>query len=194
MAESAQSNDLFWVDPEKRGIIPLDGFHISKSLRKFILRQQFQFSVNSQFDAVLSNCADRPETWINPQISDLYGRLHRMGFVHSIEVFSNEKLIGGLYGVCIGGAFFGESMFSKTTNGSKLALISLLARLNVGGFKLLDTQFITPHLISMGAIEISRTKYHEYLENALATEADFFKLPENYSDAHSLLQFSTQTS
>lgn len=194
MAESAQSNDLFWVDPEKRGIIPLDGFHISKSLKKFILRQQFQFSVNSQFDAVLSNCGDRHETWINPQISDLYSRLHRMGFVHSIEVFSNEKLIGGLYGVCIGGAFFGESMFSKTTNGSKLALISLLARLNVGGFKLLDTQFITPHLISMGAIEISRTKYHEHLENALATEADFFKLPENYSDAHSLLQFSTQTS
>lgn len=193
MAESAQDTSVFWVDPEQRGIIPLDGFHVSKSLRKRLLSGNYQFSVNTCFELVLDACANRDETWINPTIRTQYNELHRLGFAHSIEVWMDDELIGGLYGVCIAGAFFGESMFSHRTDGSKLALIALIARIKSGNFQLLDTQFINDHLLTMGGIEIPRSAFHEMLEEALHVDADFWKLPADVSP-YELWQLSTQTS
>lgn len=193
MAESAQDTSVFWVDPEQRGIIPLDGFHVSKSLRKRLLSGNYQFSVNTCFNLVLDACANRDETWINPTIRTQYNELHRLGFAHSIEVWMDDELIGGLYGVCIAGAFFGESMFSRRTDGSKLALIALIARLKSGDFQLLDTQFINDHLLTMGGIEIPRSAFHEMLEEALHVDSNFWKLPADVSP-YELWQLSTQTS
>jgi leucyl/phenylalanyl-tRNA--protein transferase len=173
MAESRESADLRWIDPARRGVFPLDGFHISRSLRHAILRADYQVTVNRDFAGVLAACADRPETWINPEITRLYHALHGMGFCHSLEVWREGTLVGGVYGVAIGGVFMGESMFSRATNGSKLALAWLMHRLRAGGFTLFDTQFLTPHLASLGAVEIPRALYHARLEQAVERQANF---------------------
>ncbi len=193
MAETAKDTSVFWVDPEKRGILPLDGFHVSKSLRKRLLSGKYDFTLNACFEFVLDACANRDETWINPSIRTQYNELHHLGFAHSIEVWRDGNLAGGLYGVCIGGAFFGESMFSTMTDGSKLALVALVARLRAGGFKLLDTQFLTDHLATMGGIEITRDEFKRKLASALEVNADLWELPEE-TTPYELWQLSTQTS
>jgi leucyl/phenylalanyl-tRNA---protein transferase len=193
MAESADAPETFWVDPRRRGILPLDGLHISRSLRRAFLRGGFAIRVNADFPAVLDACADREETWINPEIRRLYRALNRMGYAHSVEIWTGAGLAGGLYGVALGAAFFGESMFSWSRDASKLALIALVARLNAGGFRLLDTQFVTDHLARLGAIEISRADYRSRLGEAINRPADFFALPPD-TPPQRLLQLSTQMS
>lgn len=173
MAESRDSAGMRWVDPLRRGIFPLEGFHISRSLRRVILRADYEVSVNRDFAGVLAACADRDETWINTEIAALYAKLHRMGFCHSLEVWQDSRLIGGVYGVALGAAFMGESMFSRAENGSKIALAWLMHRLRTGGFTLFDTQFLTPHLASLGAVEIPRAEYHLRLERAVTGRAVF---------------------
>jgi leucyl/phenylalanyl-tRNA---protein transferase len=173
MAESRDSDAVYWVDPRWRGIIPLDKFHISRSLSHRLRRWNYTIRTNTAFTGVVERCAERPETWINAPILALYEQLHDMGFAHSLEVWEGEKLVGGVYGVALGAAFFGESMFSRRTDASKVALAWLVDRLRAGGFALFDTQFLTPHLASLGGIEISRTAYHRMLEDALARQATF---------------------
>lgn len=193
MAAARDSAEIHWLDPERRGIIPLEGFHISRSLSRHIARAEVEVVVNRDFGAVVDACADRAETWINPQIRALYIALHRAGFAHSLEVRRGALLVGGVYGVALGGAFFGESMFSRERDASKLALAYLVDRLRAGGFSLFDTQYLTPHLASLGGIEIPRARYRQLLEKALTQEADF--LPEGYvPDPHSVRQRRTQTS
>lgn len=178
MAESAEDNALYWVEPEERGIFPLDGLHISHSLRKRIRQRRFDIRVDTSFHDVIAACAekkpDRKTTWINQRIKSLYGQLYKMGCCHSVECWRDDRLVGGLYGVRIGAAFFGESMFSRETDASKVALIHLVARLKAGGFRLLDAQFTTPHLESLGARTIGRADYHALLERAIEADADFF--------------------
>lgn len=193
MAETATSEAFFWVDPKVRGVIPLDRFHLSRSLRKRVLRGDYSIRVNTAFSDVVKACADRPDTWINAEILRLYSTLNRMGYAHSVEIWCAEALVGGLYGVCIGSAFFGESMFSHQRDASKIAMVALVARLRYAGFRLLDTQFVTEHLKTLGAEEISRHAYHARLSAALAHKADFFALPLDTS-AHDLVQLSSQTS
>lgn len=193
MAESAEDTTLFWVDPDERGIIPLNAFHASKSLRKRLFSGQYEFTLDACFELVIDACANRDETWINAPIRAQYNELHRLGYAHSVEVWKDGELAGGLYGVSIAGAFFGESMFSRMTDGSKLALLALVARLNAGGFTLLDTQFINDHLVTMGGIEITRDEFHNRLEAALDVDADIWKLPSDASNQE-LWQLSTQTS
>ncbi|WP_286135004.1 leucyl/phenylalanyl-tRNA--protein transferase [Neptunicoccus cionae] len=173
MADTAASTEIYWVDPTDRGIVPLVGFHISRSLAKAIRKEDYSVRINSNFSLTLEHCADRAETWINKEIFSLYCTLHDMGLAHSLEVWRGDRMIGGVYGVTLGGAFFGESMFSKATNGSKIALSYLVHRLRAGGFNLFDTQFITSHLESLGAIEIPREDYHQRLGEALQKHADF---------------------
>ncbi|THD83175.1 leucyl/phenylalanyl-tRNA--protein transferase [Aliigemmobacter aestuarii] len=173
MAESRDDPAIHWVDPRRRGVFPLDGFHISRSLARRIRRGGYEVSADTAFDAVVSACAAREETWINDRIHGLYADLHRMGFAHSLEIRIDGELAGGVYGVTLGAAFFGESMFSHRTDASKLALTHLVARLRRGGFTLFDTQFLTPHLASLGAIEITRADYHRRLRDALLRGADF---------------------
>lgn len=192
MSESQDDDDVFWVDPEQRGIIPLDGFHISRSLAKVIKAAPYTVRFNTDFVAVVEGCADRNVTWINGTIFALYKALFDMGFAHSVELWDGDDLIGGAYGVAINGAFFGESMFSKRPNASKIALAYLVDRLRLGGFTLLDTQFITPHLATMGAIEIQRQHYHERLEIALDTEASLDA--GLVVDGYSVVQRNAQTS
>ena len=151
MADDARSDEVYWVDPRKRGILPLNGFHLSRSLRKRLLREDYKVRVDTDFEQVLDRCADREETWINDQIRELFVKLNRMGYAHSVEVWQKDQLIGGLYGLRLGAAFFGESMFSNARDGSKIALAWLIARLRAGRFTLLDTQFTTPHLERLGA-------------------------------------------
>jgi leucyl/phenylalanyl-tRNA---protein transferase len=182
MAESRDDPSMHWVDPRLRGILPLDAFHISTSLAKRIRKGGYTVRVDTDFAGVVTACADRTETWINPPIFDLYLQLHYAGFAHSIEIWDNT-LIGGVYGVTIGGAFFGESMFSRRTDASKLALAHAVHRLRAGGFTLFDTQFLTPHLASLGGIEIKRAEYHKRLNAALQVQATF--TPPGYSDAGS---------
>lgn len=172
MAESRDDPDLFWVDPRRRGVLPLDGFHISRSLSRRIRRGGYEATLNRNFAGVVDACADRPETWINDEIRDLYLALHKGGHGHSLEIWSDHRLIGGVYGVTLGGAFFGESMFSRATDGSKLALAHLVTHLQRCGFVLFDTQFLTSHLASLGAIEISRASYRAQLAEALNVDAD----------------------
>lgn len=193
MAESAGSDEVFWVDPKTRGIMPLDGLHVSRSTKKALRRADFRVTVDQCFEQVVRACADRPETWINDEIFELYGTLHRLGYAHSVEVWRDDQLIGGLYGVSLGRAFFGESMFSSATNGSKIAMIWLVARLRVGGFQMLDTQFLTDHLASLGAIEVSRQTYRDMLSDALTDAGDFFALRADVP-VDQVLQLSTQTS
>ena len=177
MAEDASSTDLFWVSPEMRGIIPLDGFQLSTSLRKAIRKSPFTIRVDTDFPGVIEGCAtvgtDRDSTWINASIRAVYGELFRRGVCHTVEVWDGEALVGGLYGLAIGGAFFGESMFHRRTNASKMAMAHLVERLNTGGFVLLDTQFVTDHLASLGGIEIPREDYEERLADALEHAGDW---------------------
>lgn len=189
MAEGRDDMAIHWVDPRRRGIFPLDNFHISRSLSAHILQENYTIRTNSDFAAVVAGCADRPETWINPEITALYLALHQAGFAHSLEVWDGADLIGGVYGVTLGAAFFGESMFSRRSNASKTALAYLVHRLRAGGFQLFDTQFLTPHLASLGAVEISRAEYHIRLEAALARDATF--TPEGYQPLPSSVVGST---
>lgn len=188
MAESVTDPTIHWVDPRRRGVFPLDGFHISRSLHRAILRGDYQVTVNTDFADVLAGCADRPETWINDTLTALYLTLHDQGHAHSLEVWEGETLVGGVYGVGLGAAFFGESMFSRRTNASKIALAWLVHRLRAGGFTLFDTQFLTPHLASLGAQEISRATYHARLHHALDRRATFD--PPGYAPYPSLISSS----
>ena len=177
MAEDATSDDLFWVSPQMRGIIPLDNFHISKSLRKTLKTHPYSVKVDTDFAACIEGCAtagtDRANTWINPAIRKLYGALFERRFVHTVEVWEGAEIVGGLYGVSIGAVFFGESMFHRRTDCSKIAMAHLLSRLKAGNYRLLDTQFITDHLRTFGGIEIPREDYELRLAEALAHEADW---------------------
>jgi len=177
MAESRDDHELFWVDPEMRGILPLDGLYISRSLKKRLRQQRYEIRYDTDFSGVIQGCAestiDRNDTWINTEIIHLYSRLFHMGHAHTIECWRDDELVGGLYGITLKGVFFGESMFSRQTDASKIALVHLVARLREDGFVLLDTQFVTDHLTSLGAIEIPRDNYHELLDEALSVEVDF---------------------
>ncbi|MEX2690980.1 leucyl/phenylalanyl-tRNA--protein transferase [Rhizobium mongolense] len=171
MAESADDPEIFWVEPELRGVLPLDNFHVSKSLAKTIRRQPFDIRFDHDFDAVIAACAeatsDRPSTWINHTIRSLYSTLHRMGHAHSVEAWHDDQLVGGLYGVSLGSAFFGESMFSRRTDASKICLVHLVARLRDRDFTLLDTQFTTEHLKTFGAIDVPKDNYAVMLAAAM---------------------------
>lgn len=173
MAERRDDPELFWVDPLRRGIFPLDAFHVSRSLARRLRRRQHAVTADMAFAEVLAGCAERPETWINTTIFELYLRLYEMGHAHSIEVREDGRLVGGVYGVALGGAFFGESMFSRRTDASKVALTYLVDRLRRGGFRLFDAQFQTQHLRSLGCIEVNRSTYRRLLRDALVVEADF---------------------
>src|SRR5215470_1653234 len=181
MAESADDPTLFWVEPEMRGVIPLDGFRISSRLARTVRSDAFTVTANTAFKAVIAGCAapqeGREDTWINRRIRELYGGLHELGHCHSVEVWQDGDLAGGLYGVSLGRAFFGESMFHRVRDASKVALVHLVARLKAGRFRLLDTQFVTDHLKMFGATEVSRRQYHKLLADALIGEADFAALP-----------------
>jgi leucyl/phenylalanyl-tRNA---protein transferase len=174
MAESAGDPEIFWVEPEMRGIIPLDDFHVPRSLAKAIKKNPFDIRVNTAFSEVMKGCAaeapDRPTTWINETIHGLYNALNRFGHAHSVEAFEGDELVGGLYGVSLGAAFFGESMFSRRTNASKICLVHLVERLQARGFTLLDTQFTTDHLKNFGAIDVPKKDYAKLLERAMAHE------------------------
>jgi len=173
MSESRDDPEIFWVDPRMRGIIPIDGFHISRSLHKALRNRGFYATANTSFTKVVTGCADRPDTWINDKIFGLYAALHRQGHAHSVEVWKDYQLVGGVYGVAIGGAFFGESMFSTATNASKVALAYLVHRLQQQGYVLFDTQFLTPHLASLGGIEIPKSDYQKRLIDALPRPVHF---------------------
>jgi leucyl/phenylalanyl-tRNA---protein transferase len=177
MAEAADDPELFWVDPRRRGILPLDAFHVARRLRRVVRQQIFEIRCDSAFEDVIRACAaaseKRPNTWINDEIVRLYAALFARGAAHSVECWRVGELVGGLYGVSLGAAFFGESMFSRESDASKVALVHLVARLRLGGFRLLDTQFLTPHLARFGGIEISRKHYHRLLAEALSYRAVF---------------------
>lgn len=181
MAEDADDPTLFWVEPRERGIIPLRGFHISKRLARTIRSDIFEIRVDEDFDAVIAACAapgfDREKTWISGRIRRLYGELFDAGFCHTVEVYRDDRLVGGLYGVRLQGAFFGESMFHRERDASKVALVHLVARLRKGGFTLLDTQFVTPHLAQFGAIEVPRRNYKQLLRAAMDHDAQWDVLP-----------------
>ena len=191
MSESRDDPGIFWVDPRRRGVFPLDQFRISHSLARTIRRGQFRVSFDTAFADVVDGCADRPETWINPSIRDLSLMLHRQGHAHAVEVWQDAQLVGGVYGIHIGAAFFGESMFSRATDASKVALAYLLHNLRGSGFTLFDTQFLTPHLASLGAVEIPRAQYHRMLAAAVAQSARFSTAVPASSD---VIQRRTQTS
>ncbi len=177
MAEGRAHADLHWIDPEQRGVLPLDKFHVSRKLRSKLRRGGFDIRCDSAFDQVILACAEpsesRRDTWINPAIESLYGDLFRAGFAHTVECWRDGELVGGLYGVSLGAAFFGESMFSRATDASKVALAHLALRLRLGGYQLLDTQFVTEHLRRFGATEIPRDKYRTLLAKAITTAANF---------------------
>ncbi|WP_136443145.1 leucyl/phenylalanyl-tRNA--protein transferase [Pacificoceanicola onchidii] len=177
MAEHRGDPEIFWVDPRRRGIIPLDGFHISRSLARALRRDDYHVTLNRDFSGVLDGCADREETWINGEISELYSQLHDLGHVHSLEVWAENTLVGGVYGVSVGRAFCGESMFSRRTDASKIALAWLVDVLRRAGFTLFDTQFLTTHLASLGGKEVSRGAYRALLEEALEGDADIQSVP-----------------
>jgi len=193
MAESRDAPEVFWVDPRRRGILPLDGFHISRSLARRMRKGGYTATLNRDFARVVDGCADRDETWINDEIRELYLALHAMGHAHSLEIWQDGQMVGGVYGVAIGGAFFGESMFSRRTDASKLALAHLVDHLRRCGFTLFDTQFITPHLHSLGALEISRADYRARLAEALKIPASINHEPL-CTDPQLVVQRSTQTS
>lgn len=167
MAQSRDASELHWYYPEKRGVIPLDNFHVPKSLAKFLKKSSFTFTTDKSFREVITACATRDDTWINDKIIELYCELHRLGFAHSVEVWDNNQLVGGLYGVSLGGAFFGESMFSRATNASKAALVHLVSLLRNAGYTLLDAQYVNEHLMQFGIEEIPREEYLQGLEAAL---------------------------
>jgi leucyl/phenylalanyl-tRNA--protein transferase len=182
MAESRASRTLHWLDPEARGVLPLRKFHIPRSLMKTLRSGRLIVTANKDFAAAIASCAAtraaRPDTWINPEIEHLFTELHKLGFAHSVETWENGKLVGGLYGASLGGAFFGESMFSTTTDASKVALVHLVARLRMGGFVLLDTQFLTAHLARFGTVEVPREAYHLLLAEAMGVQGRFIDAPD----------------
>ena len=202
MAETRESDELYWIDPTQRGVLPIAGLHVSRSLRKAVRRQTYRVTCDAAFPAVIEACAaaapGRRESWINGTIADLYCQLHEQGHAHSIEVWSHEEhadpdLVGGLYGVSIGAAFFGESMFSRRANTSKIALVHLCARLWTGGYRLLDTQFVTDHLKTLGAYEIPRAEYRRRLAEAIRLPATLpCALPDHSLEA--FLHSTTHTS
>ena len=177
MSESQNDPNVYWVEPEMRGILPLDQFHVPKSLKKVVRKNKFEIHCDRAFEQVLDFCAEpaagRDVTWINQSIRDNVIKLHEMGFAHSVECWREDKLVGGLYGISLGAAFFGESMFSKETDASKVALVHLIARMRLGGFKLLDTQFTTDHLSRFGVIEIPSAQYLDLLDDALQFQGIF---------------------
>jgi leucyl/phenylalanyl-tRNA---protein transferase len=197
MAESADDPELFWVDPRRRGILPLDAFHVARRLRRVVRRRIFEIRCDSAFEDVIRACAEasekRPNTWINDEIVRLYEALFARGAAHTVECWRDGELAGGLYGVSLGAVFFGESMFSRENDASKVALVHLVARLRLGGFRLLDTQFLTPHLARFGGIEITRARYHRLLAEALPYRAVFSStLPDcTGGDPLAVLQSST---
>jgi leucyl/phenylalanyl-tRNA---protein transferase len=198
MAETADDPEVFWVDPELRGILPLDGFHLPRRLARTLRQDVFEVRCDAAFETVVRGCAEptpeRPKTWINEEIVRLYAALHRLGFAHSVETWRGGELVGGLYGVALGAAFFGESMYSRVTDASKVALAQLVARLRLGGFRLLDTQFVTDHLQQFGAVEISRAQYHHRLTAAIQLKAYLPREPLAGAAVVSVLQSSTPTS
>lgn len=197
MAESAQDSALYWIEPERRGILPLDSIHVPRRLARTIRQNRFEIRIDNDFEAVIDGCAKaqsgRQSTWINKRIRNLYGELFDLGHCHTVETWQDGKLMGGLYGVHLSGAFFGESMFSRQRDASKVALIFLAARLKCGGFSLLDTQFLTDHLVRFGAEEVSREKFQRLLDDALLGAGDFSKLPAACSGTD-VLQLVSQTS
>jgi len=182
MAETRKGDRLYWLDPEKRGILPLDRFHLPRRLARTVLSRAFEVSVDQDFAGTIAGCAEpapgRDDTWINPQIERLFSELYQLGHAHSVESRQGGQLVGGLYGVAIGGVFFGESMFSFVRDASKVALVHLVARLRLSSFQLLDTQFVTAHLAQFGAEELAREDYKARLTNALAAPAEFVAAPE----------------
>ncbi len=197
MAESADDPGLYWIEPEVRGIIPLDRFHIPRRLRRTIAAQPYQVHIDRDFDAVIDGCAAatpaRPKTWINARIRRLYRELFELGHCHTVETWLDGELVGGLYGVRLGAAFFGESMFSRARDASKIALTYLVARLEVGGFRLLDTQFTTNHLKQFGAIDIDKRAYQRLLDAAVAANADFYRMAGG-GTVEDILQLVSHTS
>ncbi len=197
MAETADDPALYWIEPDLRGVIPLETFHLPRRLARTIRSKKFEIRVDHNFDAVIEGCAQsapgRSKTWINDPIRRLYGALFRQGHCHTIETWRDNRLVGGLYGIHIGGAFFGESMFHRERDASTVALCYLVARLIAGGFKLLDCQFITDHLRRFGASEVPREDYHLLLERARVLDGDFYSLPPEAS-ADDILQLVSQTS
>lgn len=199
MAKSRHEKEVFWVQPKERGIIPLNKFHIPRSMRKMLRREEFEVRIDSAFGQVIRECAqpypDREDTWINPQIIDLFEELHDAGLAHSVETWKDGELAGGLYGLSMGAVFFGESMFTKASNASKYALCHLVAIMTDGGYRLLDTQFITDHLARFGAVEMPHDEYMTELGQALS-QMGRFEGPRPYSSIERLLsiQSSTQTS
>jgi leucyl/phenylalanyl-tRNA---protein transferase len=181
MAESADDPALYWIEPEMRGIIPLEAFHVPARLARTVRTTHFVVRVDRDFEAVIDGCAepkrDRSRTWINVRIRRIYRALFERGHCHTVEVYDGDELVGGLYGVSLGRAFFGESMFHHARDASKIALVHLVARLKTGGYRLLDTQFVTEHLRTFGAVEVPKRRYHRLLEEALAGEAEFEALP-----------------
>lgn len=202
MAEARDDPQLYWIDPERRGILPLDGFHLPKRLKRTVRSARFEVRIDTSFRQVMLGCAEtgaeREGTWINDRILDLYGELFARGHAHSVECWQGGRLVGGLYGVSLGAVFFGESMFSRETDASKVALVHLVARLIAGGYKLLDTQFVTTHLRQFGAMEISRDAYRAKLHEATVLRADFLRMPLDYgvgvAGAAAVLQVLSQTS
>jgi len=192
MAEHRDDPEVFWVDPKRRGVMPLDKYHISRSLARRMRRGGYHVSIDADFGRVVQACADRAETWINGEILTLYKTLHDLGHARSLEVWEGDDLIGGVYGVVLGGAFFGESMFSRRPDASKIALAYLVDRLNQAGFTLFDTQFLTDHLASLGGVEITRAQYHHQLEHAITQTASFALPP--IPTAQDVIQRNTQTS
>jgi leucyl/phenylalanyl-tRNA--protein transferase len=197
MAESAEDPGLYWIEPETRGIMPLDHFHLPKRLRRTVAHGVYEVRIDHDFDAVIAGCAapaeGRAKTWINERIRRLYGELYALGHCHTVETYEDGRLVGGLYGIALGAAFFGESMFSRERDASKVALVHLVARLRAGRFRLLDTQFTTRHLKQFGAIDIDRRHYHRLLEQAIADEADFYRLAGG-ATLDEVLQSVSQTS
>lgn len=177
MAEHQDDPEIFWVDPKRRGILPLDAVHISRSLKKALRKSSARLALDTDFAGVVAGCADRSDTWINAAIFDAYLELHEMGYAHAIEVHEDGRLTGGVYGVAIGGAFFGESMFSRRPDASKIALVCLAQHMRSCGFTLFDTQFVTPHLQKMGALEIARDDYRARLKDALSVAASLTRQP-----------------
>src|SRR5476649_1952596 len=183
MAESADDPALYWIEPDMRGIIPLEGFHVPARLARTVRATPFTVWVDRDFDAVVDGCAeakdDRARTWINERIRKIYRSLFEHGHCHSVEVYDGDNLVGGLYGVSLGGAFFGESMFHRARDASKIALVHLVARLRAGNYRLLDTQYVTDHLKTFGAIEVPKRRYHKLLEEAIEGDGDFAALALN---------------
>ena len=193
MAETRDDPEVYWVDPRIRGVLPLDGFHLSRSLAKRMRSGRYRASLNSNFEAIIEGCADREETWINDTIRDLMLDLHARGHAHAFGIHEGERLVGGMYGLTLGAAFFGESMFSRATDGSKMALAWAVDHLRRTGFRLFDTQFLTDHLASLGGIEIPRGDYRKRLNTVLEQRADILSLPLE-RDPQAVVQRITQTS